>query len=163
MNFFPLCTASVWPIISGDMVERLDQVLCTFFSFPSFILVTAFSRCLSINGPFLTERAMIYSVLVDALAPLLSAPDNKLVGSLVVTGRIAACGLSPRCDRVAAAACLSFTTAVWVIYRVHSHAAHRRTLAHPARSSGLADRDVLVLYVADLTDSSHALYLHAAY
>ena len=33
MNFLPLCTASVWPTISGITVERRDQVLTTFFSF----------------------------------------------------------------------------------------------------------------------------------
>ena len=27
MNFFPLCTAIVWPTISGTTVERRDQVL----------------------------------------------------------------------------------------------------------------------------------------
>ena len=32
MNFFPLCTASVCPTISGMTVERRDQVLMTFFS-----------------------------------------------------------------------------------------------------------------------------------
>ena len=32
MNFFPLCTAIVWPTISGITVERRDQVLMTFFS-----------------------------------------------------------------------------------------------------------------------------------
>ena len=33
MNFFPLCTASVCPTISGITVERRDQVLMTFLSF----------------------------------------------------------------------------------------------------------------------------------
>ena len=33
MNFFPLCTAIVWPTISGITVDRRDQVLMTFFSF----------------------------------------------------------------------------------------------------------------------------------
>src|SRR4051812_48185207 len=28
-NFFPLCTANVWPTKSGGMVERRDQVLMT--------------------------------------------------------------------------------------------------------------------------------------
>ena len=32
MNFFPLCTAIVWPTISGITVERRDQVLMTFLS-----------------------------------------------------------------------------------------------------------------------------------
>ena len=33
MNFRPLCTAIVWPTISGTTVDRRDQVLMTFFSF----------------------------------------------------------------------------------------------------------------------------------
>ena len=37
MNFLPLCTASVWPMNSGRIVERRDQVRTTFFSFVSFI------------------------------------------------------------------------------------------------------------------------------
>ena len=37
MNFFPLCTAIVWPTISGITVERRDQVLTTFFSLARFI------------------------------------------------------------------------------------------------------------------------------
>ena len=32
MNFFPLCTAIVWPTISGTTVDRRDQVLMTFLS-----------------------------------------------------------------------------------------------------------------------------------
>src|SRR3981189_2303697 len=32
MNFLPLCTAMVWPIISGTIVERRDQVFPNFFS-----------------------------------------------------------------------------------------------------------------------------------
>ena len=40
----PLCTASVWPMNSGRMVDRRDHVRTTFFSFFSFIAVTFFSR-----------------------------------------------------------------------------------------------------------------------
>jgi len=40
MNFLPLCTASVWPMNSGRMVERRDQVRTTFFSFFSFMAST---------------------------------------------------------------------------------------------------------------------------
>src|SRR5262245_58924394 len=58
MNFFPLCTASVWPTISGVIIERRDQVLWTFFSFAAVIRSMTFKRCASMNGPFLTERAI---------------------------------------------------------------------------------------------------------
>src|SRR6185436_8849811 len=56
MNFFPLCTAIVWPTISGTTVERRDQVLTTFFSFARFI-PSIFSRSeVSTNGPFFSDR-----------------------------------------------------------------------------------------------------------
>ena len=56
MNFFPLCTASVCPTISGITVERRDQVLMTFFSEPRFITSIFSSSDVSTNGPFFSER-----------------------------------------------------------------------------------------------------------
>ena len=44
MNFLPLCTAIVWPTISGTTVDRRDQVLMTFFSLSRFIASTFSSR-----------------------------------------------------------------------------------------------------------------------
>src|SRR5712691_9868365 len=58
MNFLPLCTAMVWPIISGTIVERRDQVFTTFFSFRAFSASTFSRRWPSTNGPFFSERAM---------------------------------------------------------------------------------------------------------
>src|SRR5580692_2213707 len=58
MNFFPLCTAMVCPIISGTIVERRDQVLTTFFSFRVFSPSTFSRRWPSTNGPFFSERAI---------------------------------------------------------------------------------------------------------
>src|SRR5207237_2721679 len=58
MNFFPLCTAMVWPTISGIMVERRDQVRKTFFSLREFMPSIRVARYPSINGPFLVERAI---------------------------------------------------------------------------------------------------------
>src|SRR5580700_4179156 len=59
MNFRPLCTAMVWPIMSGRIVDRRDQVLTTFFSFRAFIPSTFSRRWMSMNGPFLSERAIV--------------------------------------------------------------------------------------------------------
>src|SRR5215472_12785818 len=58
MNFLPLCTAMVWPIISGTIVERRDHVFTTFFSLRVFSPSTFSRRWLSTNGPFLSERAI---------------------------------------------------------------------------------------------------------
>src|SRR5690606_26195302 len=58
MNLFPLCTASVCPTKSGEMVDARAHVLITRFSPVSFIF-RIFSRSLaSMYGPFLIERAI---------------------------------------------------------------------------------------------------------
>src|SRR5712671_4990501 len=56
MNFLPLCTAMVWPTISGMMVERRDQVRSTFFSLREFIASMRDARYPSMKAPFLLER-----------------------------------------------------------------------------------------------------------
>src|SRR6478672_11351611 len=76
MNFLPLCTASVWPTISGTTVERRDQVLITFLSPPTrFIPSTFSSRCKSTNGPFFTDLP-IY--LISRRCSLLVARGSRL-------------------------------------------------------------------------------------
>src|SRR6201997_2830183 len=101
MNFLPLCTAIVWPTISGMMVERRDQVRSTFFSLRAFMASTLTSRWLSMNGPFFVERA-INSTLSFQLSPIqnrreanpryelsfLPATHNERVGALVVASLI---------------------------------------------------------------------------
>src|SRR5579885_2640468 len=74
INFFPLCTAMVWPIISGTMVDRRDQVFTTFFSFRALSASTLFRRGASTNGPFFNERA------IDVL-PYLPSANHKLYSS----------------------------------------------------------------------------------
>src|SRR5262245_45610981 len=91
-------------------------------------------------------------------APLLASPiHNEFVGALTVARLIAACRLAPRRHRMATARGLAFTAAVRVVHRIHRHTAVVRTLAHPALAAGLADRDVLVVEVADLADRRHAV------
>ena len=58
MNFLPLCTAIVWPTISGATVDRRDQVLMTFLSLSRFIASTFSSRWRSMNGPFFSDLPM---------------------------------------------------------------------------------------------------------
>src|SRR6201993_3553148 len=71
MNFFPLWTAMVCPIISGTIVDRRDHVFTTFFSFRAFRPSTFSRKWPSTNGPFFVERA-IASLLLHAAqtAPL---------------------------------------------------------------------------------------------
>src|SRR5690349_5346092 len=58
MNLLPLCTASVWPTNSGEMVQRRAHVFTTRFSFALFMVSTFFSSFASTYGPFFTERLM---------------------------------------------------------------------------------------------------------
>src|ERR1700726_88475 len=60
INFLPLCTAMVCPIISGTIVERRDQVFTTFFSLRVFRPSTLSRKWPSTNGPFFSERAIFY-------------------------------------------------------------------------------------------------------
>src|SRR5262249_3106094 len=74
MNFLPLCTAIVCPIISGTMVERRDQVFTTFFSLRVFSASTFSRKWPSTNGPFFSERAIANLFLHAAqTTPLRSA------------------------------------------------------------------------------------------
>src|SRR5664280_3028359 len=90
MNFLPLWTASVWPTMSGRIVERRDHVFRTRFSPVAFIAVIFSRSGVSTNGPFFVERDMCF------LESLLAALDDHAVGPLVVA-RLHAFGLpAPR-------------------------------------------------------------------
>src|SRR5215468_3142003 len=129
-----------------------------------------FIRCASMNGPFLTERAIAFSVGSGQWAmggwtahrppptTLFRSPFNdELIRAFVVARFVAARRLSPGRNGVASARSLAFTASMRMIHRVHRHAAHRRALAQPPRATGLADRNVLVLDVAHLSDGGHAV------
>ncbi len=62
MNFLPLCTAMVCPTISGEIVERRDQVRRTFLSPRVFMPSIFFSRWPSMNGPFFKLRAIYFDL-----------------------------------------------------------------------------------------------------
>src|SRR5271157_5616042 len=74
MNFLPLCTAIVWPIMSGTIVERRDHVFRTFFSLRAFSASTFSLRWPSTNGPFLVERAIASLFLHAAQTAPLGVP-----------------------------------------------------------------------------------------
>src|SRR5262245_12612805 len=61
-----------------------------------------------------------------------------------------------------AAGGLAFTAAERMIDRVHRHAADVRPLAEPPAAARLADRHVLVIEVADLTDGGETLHVDLA-
>src|SRR5688500_10244846 len=58
---------------------------------------------------------------------------------------------------------LAFAAAQRVVDRVHRHAAVVRLLAEVTGAASLADRDVLVLEIADLTDRRVAANVHLAH
>src|SRR5581483_8423188 len=90
--------------------------------------------------------------------PLLGlSRHNPTVGTLVVSCFKASSGLAPGRHRVTAAGSFSFTAAVWMIDRVHSHATVMRRLAQPASPPRFAERDILVIEIANLPDCGHAL------
>src|ERR1035438_8410043 len=152
MNFLPLCTATVWPTNSGRMVERRDQVRTTFFSLAAVSTASLASRCVSVNGPFLTDLPM-------SLPLLALVRDDPLVGALVVARFETASGLAPGSHRVAATRGLALAAAMRVIHRVHGNAAVVRRLAQPARAPRLAQGYIFVIHVAHLPDGRHAVEL----
>src|SRR5471030_793274 len=138
MNFLPLWTASVWPTMSGRIVERRDQVLRTRFSPAAFIAVIFSRSGASTNGPFFVERDMCF------LESLLAAFDDHGVGPLVVA-RLHALRLpAPGRRRMASARSLALAAAHGVIDGIHRDSAVVGLPAKPAIAAGLADGDVLV-------------------
>src|SRR5258708_15127154 len=83
--------------------------------------------------------------------------DDEDIGPLVVAGLVSAGRLDPWGNRVTSARGLPFTTTVRVIDRVHRDTAVGGANTLPAIASGLADGDVLVVGVANLSDGRHAL------
>src|ERR1700756_2762746 len=111
---------------SGRIVERRDQVLIGFLSRVAAAASTFFSKWASQNGPFLTERAIAYSLT------LVTALDDHRRRALVATRAIALRRRTPRAHRIAARGRTAFTAAVRVVDRVHRDTTHRRTDAAPA-------------------------------
>src|SRR5262252_6133651 len=157
MNLLPLCTAKVWPTNSGSTVQRRAQVLSTRLSPLRFIVSIFFTRDSTTNGPFLTERAMSRSL------PLLRPSPHDQAIAQFAPPRLETLGdLSPRRARMPPARGLAFSATHRVVDRIHRDAAHRRVATPPAIASRLADRNVLVIEVADLTDHRAAVHVEAA-
>src|SRR5712672_1836254 len=87
---------------------------------------------------------------------LLPTLNDLLIRSLVPAGLLAQRWESPRRLRVVALDA-AFSSAVRMIHRVHGHAAHGGLDAAPPRASGLAERFILMVKVANLANRSHAI------
>src|SRR4051794_15430027 len=172
MNFFPLCTAIVWPTISGMTVDRRDQVLMTFLSPPRFMPSIFSSSGTSTKGPFFSDLLMYYPSdfsrfavcgLPTANCQLFRSPsDDEAIGPLRVARLVALGRHAPRRHRVTAARGLAFAAAERVVDRVHRDAAYVRPDALPAAAPGLADRHVLVVDVADRADGRETVHVDLA-
>src|SRR6476660_8435367 len=151
----PSCTASVWPIMAGTIIERRDHVLITLWVPASFWASTFLIRLSSTNGPFFRLRGI-------SLLPLagLAATDDQGIAGLALAR--AALGLAPGGDRVTTTGGLALATTVRVVDRVHHDAADGRALALPAHAAGLAPVDVGLLGVADLADRRAAAQVDVA-
>src|SRR4249919_896520 len=87
--------------------------------------------------------------------------DDEPSGRLGPSGAIAHGGLAPRGLRRHPRRGLAFATAMRMVARVHDDPADLRALAHVPGAAGLAEVLVLVVEVADLANSGHALHRHA--
>src|SRR3954454_2121432 len=156
----PSCTASVWPIMAGTIIERRDHVLITLWVPASFCVSTFFIRWSSTKGPFFRLRGMSslpYSALV--LAGLAATDDEGIAGLALAR---TALGLAPRGHRVATTGGLALATTVRVVDGVHDHTTDGRALALPAHAARLAPVDVGLLGVADLADGGAAAHVDVA-
>src|SRR5689334_21795790 len=154
MNFLPLCTASVWPTNSGTIVERLDHVFSTFFCRARFRSSTRASRRASMYGPFASERPMMSPCLSRLLAP--PGHDVAVRGPRPAPRLVALGRLAPRRHRMVALA-LALAAPHRMVDGVHDRAPDGWAEALPPHATGLADRDVLVVEIADLADRRHAV------
>src|SRR5512139_319398 len=159
MCCLPLWMAIVRPTMSGRIIERRDQVLIGRRSFLSDATCTFLARCVSTNGPFLTERGT-----ESSSSGSVAAPHDQAGGALVGAGLLALGLPAPRRDRVRVAlAGLALAATVRVVDRVHHDAADGRADAAPALGAGLAVDDEVVVLVAHLADRGAAVDVHLAH
>ncbi len=86
-----------------------------------------------------------------------SATHNKLIRSLIVARLDAECWLAPLGLGRHTARRVTFTTTVRVVDRVHRRTTDMGPNTQPSRTSGLANGDVLMIDIADLSDRRHTL------
>src|SRR5688572_24404674 len=98
----------------------------------------AFKSGASMKGPFLIERAMLFRL------PL----HDELVGALIVSSLVTERRLAPRCHRVIPLDA-AFTAAMRVINRIHDNAANGRPHSQMPDASGLSERHLFVIEIAN--------------
>src|SRR5271167_3971109 len=137
------------------MVLRRDHVLITFLLCAACAAAIFSARCPSTKGPFLTERAMTYSLTLLSAALHDHSVSPFVVACLEPLGQ-----LPPGRAGMPASGGAPFATAHRMVDRVHRDAAVVRATAEPSRPTGLAERNGLVLDVRDLADRRMALQVN---
>src|SRR6185312_4208664 len=95
------------------------------------------------------------------LFALVTPRHNEHIRALVVPRLVTTRRLTPRRHRVTSARGLTLTTAVRMVDRVHRHTTVGWANTLPAVASGLSDRHILVIGIANLANRRHALHEHA--
>src|SRR5678815_5324320 len=108
----------------------------------------AFRSGASMNGPFLTERAMLFRL------PL----HDELIRALVVASLVAQRRFAPRRHRVISLH-TTFAASMRMIDRIHHNTANRRPDTHVTHAAGFAERDVFVIQISYLADRRHAIHV----
>src|SRR5665213_1967592 len=75
--------------MSGRIVVRRDHVLITFFSLRAFIPATFTCRCVSMNGPFFSERPIVspYALTLMLLSRFFFADYSSTLRHLIHCAR----------------------------------------------------------------------------
>ena len=118
-------------------------------------------NCIVHKNTTAARRAAVLNVfyLTIPLLPYLATGDNKDIGIflrrtslLTLARRFAPKGLCP----LHTSTLLAFAAAIRMIDRVHCSTANGRTNTHPAATTGLADYDEIIFFVADRADARPA-------
>src|SRR3954452_21827264 len=121
-------------------------------------------RCAASGAPRRTGPSWTSGTSASTLLAAAPASDDVAVGRLaLLAGAVADGRHAPRRLRMVAQRRGALTAAVRMVDRVHGRASRLRAYAHVALAAGLADRDVLVVGVADRADGGPALGAHHAH
>src|SRR5277367_1631874 len=93
------------------------------------------------------------------MLPARPAADYQVVRRLLLARLVALGGLAPRRLRMVSLR-FALAAAMRMIDGVPCDSAHETALAEPSRAPGLADRNIFMVEVADLTDGRAAFRLH---
>src|SRR5215469_1104082 len=92
----------------------------------------------------------------------IATAHNELIGSLIAARLITQSRLTPGSLRLATDWRTPLTTTMRMVARIHNRASDRGATPHVTRAPGLSDTQVLVVYIAHLSNRCHAENMHPA-